>query len=1314
MLPEKVPAPENTWSPPEAFDEYRGVRLIGRGGMGEVFVAHDTVLDRPVALKFISAVAPDPRERAQFLTEARAAARLQHPNVLTIHRVGELDARPFIVTEFIRGKTLDRLNKPVPWRRALELGVGLTRGLSAAHRRGVLHRDIKPSNAIIAEDGTVKLLDFGLAKIVEEAPLSQAHSQAHGEEMVSATAPTLAAHAAGDPGDPIKPESKRFSRSGAPRASEVDARTITAVTSPPPTIAALEVAESLRPSGVVETILKGTPYYMAPEIWRGERATRRSDVYSLGALLYELCAGAPPHGGTPLHALPQKVMDCDARPLAEAAPLTDGHFARLIDQCLRRDPTARLASGEELREALEQLSYQPALPEIIDGNPYRGLLPFEAEHRAFFFGRTTEIGTILERLRTEPFVLVAGDSGVGKSSLCRAGVMPLADGALGGARQWAKIRLVPGRDPMGSLIAALAGALGDPDDAAIETLRSDPSALTRALIQRLGSSQGVVIFIDQLEEIVTVAEPSEAVLAGEALRRLIADQPGVRLLATVRSDFIGRVAAILAVGDELTRALYILRPMSPEKIREAIVGPARVKGVSFESDELVDSLVESTARADGGLPLLQFALAEFWDARPQRKKVITAKALALIGGVSGALARHADTIILRMPPEQRAAARRMLLALVTLEGTRARRTEEELAGSDAAANAALKALLRGRLLVARDTAGGVAYEVAHEALLKGWDTLRGWLDEQVGSRAVKQRLEIASAEWERLDRAHEALWSNRQLVEASVLDEPALSSSERSFLSASHGALRRARLIRRALFAAIPIAIAVLYVAVDRKERLDREAAELAVRADIDRRMAELMQQAEGARIRAEAKRKETEAIRREAFLAFNEGNRIEGESLWSKAHDASAEVDREYVNAIQTIETALRLDPSRAPVRDVVVRVLFERAREAEQDLRLSLRDELLRRIDSFRSAGEGSSVDTTAHIEVASDPPGAGVSIQELKEDVQRRYQPGEVLFMGSTPLQRTLPRGSYILSLEAPGRAPIRYPIFLRPEERRSLALELPFADTIPKGFIFIPPGDCFFGTSAESPIRRFLDTVPQHRIATGGYLIAQRETTYAEWIEYLEALPIAERTKRAPRGSEIDLTKRPDGAWGLRLTIGGQTYSARAGEAIVYEGRKLRAEQDWRQFPVAGISIEDALAYAAWLDETGRVRGARLCDEREWERAARGADEREFPHGNRLAPEDANFDPTPGRDSGSFGPYEVGLHQDSQSPFGLDDMAGNVWEPTRSSFVAGAFVLRGGSFSQYDIINQSTNRESINPSVRDRTVGLRLCASPPPKR
>src|SRR5215216_6059108 len=99
MLREKTPTPTQPWSPPKAFDEYRLLRLLGRGGMGEVYLAHDTMLDRPVAVKFISAIDPEVGAREQFLIEARAAARLQHPNVLTIYRVGELDDHPFLISE---------------------------------------------------------------------------------------------------------------------------------------------------------------------------------------------------------------------------------------------------------------------------------------------------------------------------------------------------------------------------------------------------------------------------------------------------------------------------------------------------------------------------------------------------------------------------------------------------------------------------------------------------------------------------------------------------------------------------------------------------------------------------------------------------------------------------------------------------------------------------------------------------------------------------------------------------------------------------------------------------------------------------------------------------------------------------------------------------------------------------------------------------------------------------------------------------------------------------------------------------------------
>jgi len=147
-------------------------------------------------------------------------------------------------------------------------------------------------------------------------------------------------------------------------------------------------------------------------------------------------------------------------------------------------------------------------------------------------------------------------------------------------------------------------------------------------------------------------------------------------------------------------------------------------------------------------------------------------------------------------------------------------------------------------------------------------------------------------------------------------------------------------------------------------------------------------------------------------------------------------------------------------------------------------------------------------------------------------------------------------------------------------------------------------------------------------------------------------------------------------------------------------------------VSGISFEDARAYARWLDQTGRVPGARLCTEQEWERAARGADDRKYPHGDRLLPDDANFDATYGKKPDAFGPDEVGSHPASRSPFGLDDMAGNVLEWTERSAGSRGPVIRGGSYYDASIGQRTENRHEPEPTFRDPTLGLRLCASAPP--
>jgi eukaryotic-like serine/threonine-protein kinase len=242
------------------------------------------------------------------------------------------------------------------------------------------------------------------------------------------------------------------------------------------------------------------------------------------------------------------------------------------------------------------------------------------------------------------------------------------------------------------------------------------------------------------------------------------------------------------------------------------------------------------------------------------------------------------------------------------------------------------------------------------------------------------------------------------------------------------------------------------------------------------------------------------------------------------------------------------------------------------------------------------------------------------------------------------------------------------------------------------------------------------VPLHEVRTGDYVIGRTEVTYAQFLDYLRSLPPAERRKRAPQiqgsgfAGSLSLREVAPDQWELTL-LG---HRARAGEPLRYPARRLRAAQDWLKLPVSGLTARDAEAYAAWLDATGRLPGARLCTDLEWERAARGADDREFPHGDTLALDDANYDETYGKQAATFGPDEVGAHPVSRGPFGLDDASGNVWEWVTSSVgPPGERALRGGAYYFAPNALRVTNREVSEPLLRDIMVGMRVCSSGGPR-
>ena len=1057
----------------------------------------------------------------------------------------------------------------------------------------------------------------------------------------------------------------------------------------------------------------GTPDYMAPEVWEGEPATVRSDVYSFGAMLYALCSGRPPHRAKTLSELRRLACEQRPRPLAPLAPEQSPELCQVVDRCLERDPMERFASAEELHLALARLLPEARATVVPEGNPYRGLQTFEAQHRNLFFGRDSDIRVLLERLNVESFLLVAGDSGVGKSSFCRAGLLSRVPHWFRDKRKWKTITLVPGRYPLQALAFALAPLLKRDPDRLEQEMLDDPGGMARRIRTWPGEKRGLVVFIDQLEELATIADAKQAEALTQVLGWLTEPTPGLRLLATARSDFLGRLATLPRLGDQLSRAIFFLRNLDQEGIREAITGPAAAKGVAFESDELVNELVQSTLGAGrGGLPLLQFALAELWQARKEGSGSISRAELEAIGGVAGALNRHADNVLSGMLPAGREVAPQVLTRLVSAEGTRVYRSGEELGGGpeQPAVQEALAALVRGRLVVARDRPDGSAgYEIAHEALVSSWSTLADWLSNSAEARRVQENLQRSMDEWQRLGRAREVLWSPRQLAEARHLDPDQLSDQGREFLAASRRALLRRKLLRGGLLVLI-LAIAVTVYAVVQYQN----------RAEVAARVGAKLAEARQALHKAHALKALTDKLHVRAMERFDRQDVPGGEVLWSSYQTKVADLPALYRTAGQILEAALLMDPQRSDVRELIADVLLQRALVAERRHDQEQLEGLLQRLALYdQGEKRRKQWSRPARLWLAVQPTDAMISVGRYEKDAQGRLRQRPVQSSPGSLKQVALPPGSYLLVITAPGYAPVRFPVLLRRGEQVKHAVGLPRQALVPRGFVYVPPGDFLFGSAAKDEQRKgFHHHIPIHRVRTKGYMIALTEVTFAQFLEYLKALPADQRKARAPavgkggfEGS-LSLAELDDGAWQLVFKPKSQSFSARAGAKIRYTARRLRQSQDWLNLPVVGVSYSDALAYVNWLATSGRLPTARLCAEHEWERGARGADGREYPHGHALLATDANFDMTYGKVPAAMGPDEVGSFPASASPLGLLDMSGNVWEWTRSSVEPGKFPARGGSWYFSANSARATERQLPEASFKDVSVGLRVCADAPP--
>ncbi len=261
--------------------QYKILEKLGEGGMGVVYKAQDTKLDRFVALKFLpSHLAASEQDKARFIQEAKSASALNHPNVCTIHDISEHDSQLFIVMEFVDGKSLKDKKEQLGAKQILEIGIQVAEGLAAAHEKGIVHRDIKPDNIMIRKDGIVQIMDFGLAKLYTSGNVS------------------------------------RLTKAGT---------------------------------------TMGTMGYMSPEQVQGLDVDHRTDIFSLGVVLYELLAGESPFKGVHETAIMYEIVNVDPAPISAVKEGTDPELDHIILECLQKEKDDRCQSAKELAKDLRKI-----------------------------------------------------------------------------------------------------------------------------------------------------------------------------------------------------------------------------------------------------------------------------------------------------------------------------------------------------------------------------------------------------------------------------------------------------------------------------------------------------------------------------------------------------------------------------------------------------------------------------------------------------------------------------------------------------------------------------------------------------------------------------------------------------------------------------------------------------------------------------------------------------------------------------------------------------------------------------------------------